>query len=186
MRKQKAAAAYARALFQFAKARGLVEEIGEQFGQLMEVWNEHTLLRNFFLSQAITREVKAAKIESIFDKYLHPAFRSFIRLMIRWNHTGVLPFVYRNFSQLQDEYLNNQRVRVISPFPLDDRYYERFHALLTRVFTQNIILTPVVDPQILGGFIINSDTFHIDCSIKHELEIMRKRFCLLSNRGVKN
>ncbi|MCL6582499.1 MAG: ATP synthase F1 subunit delta [bacterium] len=186
MRKNKIAAAYANAIFHFAKAHGLVEEIGEQFGQLIQAWTDYPLLRKFFLSQAITREEKTAKLESIFAPSLHPAFRSVIRFMIRWNHIGILPLVYKSFSHLQDSYLNIHRVRIISSFPLDEQYYQRFQTLLSKVFTQNIILTPIVDPQILGGFIINSDSFHIDCSIKHELELLRKRFYLLLNMGVKN
>ncbi|MEW5801138.1 MAG: ATP synthase F1 subunit delta [bacterium] len=186
MRKQKAVVAYAKALFQFAKAHEVVAEIGKQFDWLMEVWNNYPLLQRFFLSYAVFREEKEAKLESIFQKDMHPAFRSFFRFMVRRNHAGILPAVHKSFNQLQDDYFNRRRVKIISPFPLDDQYYQRFHTLLTGFFTQDVILTPVVDPEIIGGFIVNSDSFHIDCSIRHELEALRKYFCVLSNKGVKN
>jgi len=187
MRKQKAATAYAKALFQFARAHGLVEEIGKQFDWFMQAWNDYPLLQKFFLSYAVVREEKEAKIAAIFQNYTHPAFRSFFRFMVKRNHTRILPLIYKTFGQFQDDYFQRRRVRIISPFPLDDQYYQRFHALLTKYFTgQSIILTPVVEPDILGGFIVKSDSFHIDCSIKHELDALRKHCCLFSNEGVKN
>ena len=187
MRKQKAATAYAKALIQFARGHGLVEEIGKQFDWFMQVWNDYPLLQKFFLSPVVGRKEKEAEVTAIFRESMHPAFRSFFLFMVRRNHTGVLPLIYKSFGQLQDDYFKKSRVKIISPFPLDGQYQQRFHALLTRFFTgQSIILTPVVDPEILGGFIVKSDSFHIDCSIKHELDRLRKHFCLLSNEGVKN
>jgi len=154
----------------------VVEEIGKQFDALMQVWNNYPLLQRFILSHAVIREEKETRMEVIFQNYVQPEFRAFFRFIVRRNHAGILPSVYKSFSQLQDDYLNRRRVKIISPFPLDEQYYQRFHALLTRVFTQNIILTPVVDPGIIGAFIINSDSFQVDCSIRHELEALRKTF----------
>jgi len=187
MRKQKAAAAYAKALFQFARDHGLVEEIGKQFDWFMQLWNDYPVLQKFFLSHAVVREEKEAKITIIFQEVTHPAFLAFFRFMVKRNHARILPLIYKSFGEFQDDYFQRRRVKIISPFPLDDRYYQRFHALLTKYFTnQSIILSPVVEPEILGGFIIKSDSFHIDCSIKHELDALRKHFCLFSNEGVKN
>ena len=71
-------------------------------------------------------------------------------------------------------------------FPLENHHFQQFQTLLNQAFSQNLILTPEVDQELLGGFIISSEFFRIDCSIKHEMEILRKRFYLIPNGGVKN
>ena len=45
MKKAKLARAYAEALFKFAEAHKLVEEIGQQFEWFLQVWNDHKLLQ---------------------------------------------------------------------------------------------------------------------------------------------
>ena len=183
MKKPKTAGAYATALFQFAKAHKLVEEIGQQFEWFLQVWNSHKLLRDFFLCQALAKEEKEKKLETLFSGYLHPVFLIFLRAVMRRNHAASFPFIYQQFEELLDNYFNKHRVKIISPFPLDEGYYQQFYSLLTQFSSQNIILTPEINPEILGGFIISSNTFHIDCSIKRELKTLRKRFDLISNRG---
>ncbi len=186
MKKRKVAAAYANVLFQFTVTHKIMVEIGRQFEWFMQVWDNNKLLRDFFLCHSLTRGDKEKKLERIFSQHLHPVFLIFFRLLIRRHHCGIISFIFQNFEQLQDSYYNRHHVNLISPFPLEEKYFQQFHALLSQFISQNIILTPIVDPEILGGFIISSDTFRIDCSIKREMEIFRKRFFLISNGGVRN
>ena len=183
MKKPKLARAYAEALFQFAESHKLVEEIGQQFEWFLKVWNDHKLLRDFFLCQALAKEEKKKKLETLFSGYLHPAFLIFLRAVMHRHHAAFLPFIYQQFEGFLDTYFNKHRVKIISPFPLDEKYYKQFHSLLTQFSSQNIILTPEINPDILGGFIISSNMYHIDCSINRELKTLRKRFDSLSNGG---
>jgi F-type H+-transporting ATPase subunit delta len=183
VKKQKLGRAYADALFQFAEGHKLVEEIGQQFEWFLEVWNNHELLRDFFLCQALSKEEKKKKLETLFSGYLHPAFLIFLQAVMHRNHGAFLPTIYQQLEELLDNYCNKHRVKIISPFPLDEEYYQQVHSLLTQFSSQNIILTPEINPEILGGFIISSNMFHIDCSINRELKTLRKRFDLISNGG---
>lgn len=184
MKKPKTARAYAKALFLFAKNHSLIEEIGHQFNTFIELWQTHQLMREFFVCHNVTREEKQDKLEKLFGQLLHPAFIIFLRFLIRKNHCQTIPFIYQHYQEMLDDHLNKQRVQIISPFALNDSYYQKFETMLTTLFPKDtILLSPVVDPEILGGFIINSHTFRIDCSIKHELEMIRQRLAYFSNGG---
>lgn len=184
MKRPKVAMAYAKALFQFAKIHGLLEEISQQFEWFMKIWGNEQLLRDFFACHAIGKDEKISKLESLFNEYLHPAFLNFFRRIIRRGHCGTLPYMYQHFQKFLDRHYDKHYVQIISPFPIEDRYYHQFYHFLQQSLSQNIVLTPVIDPEVLGGFIISSDTFRIDCSIRHELEFLQRRFYSLADRGV--
>lgn len=70
---------------------------------------------------------------------------------------------------------DEERIRVITPFPLTEEQKAIIHEKLKRVVPEPFTLEEEIDPSLIGGIVILWGELLIDCSIKTQLERLRKR-----------
>ena len=67
-----------------------------------------------------------------------------------------------------------QVVRVITVVPLDGKTREKAMAAARKLFGENITLEEVVDKDIVGGVILESEGRRYDASARVQLSVLRK------------
>ncbi|MCS7241851.1 MAG: F0F1 ATP synthase subunit delta [Candidatus Caldatribacterium sp.] len=70
---------------------------------------------------------------------------------------------------------DEERVRVLTPFPLTKEHKDIISTKLSRIITKPFVIEEEVDPSLIGGVVILWGELLIDCSVKTQLERIRER-----------
>jgi F-type H+-transporting ATPase subunit delta len=182
LKQRRAAAPYAKALFALAKERNQTQLIGRELDAVAETFARDAELRDFFAQpwiQATARRKMAAEIarRSGFSKLTG----DFLALVAQrgWPRAASadhLQSIAREYQKLGDQDLGRVRARVRTAVPLTDEDRGMLSAKLGQTLGgRQVLLTEVVDPAMLGGFIVESGTLILDGSLEGQLDRMRRR-----------
>lgn len=103
------------------------------------------------------------------DNLLH-----FMMLLCERGHFAFLPDCMDEFCRLYDAANNIENVTVLSAVPLTR---EQKHALgqkLSQKMRKNIRLTAKVDPSVLGGLRVETESESMDDTVQHRIESIRQ------------
>ncbi|MDE6747012.1 MAG: F0F1 ATP synthase subunit delta, partial [Oscillospiraceae bacterium] len=70
---------------------------------------------------------------------------------------------------------NIAEVKVTTSVPLSDGLKTKLKAKLEKVWGKSVILTEIVDPDIMGGIVVNYGNTMMDGSVKSKLEAIQKQ-----------
>ena len=70
---------------------------------------------------------------------------------------------------------NIAEVKVTTSVPLSDGLKTKLKAKLEKVWGKSVILTETVDPDIMGGIVVNYGNTMMDGSVKSKLEAIQKQ-----------
>jgi len=98
-----------------------------------------------------------------------PNFRQFLRLLAENRRLGLLVDVAGIYEQLRNDEERVLRVTLASAVPMDDAEAARIVESLKRRFGKDVAMTRTVDPELIGGAIINAGDVVIDGSLRSKL-----------------
>jgi F-type H+-transporting ATPase subunit delta len=173
MAMEEVARVYAEALFGAAKDKGKLDEIRDQLGQFTDAVAENRDLQLFFFSpyfgsaekrEALGRAVVGADPELV----------NFLELLIEKHRTPVLFRIRRQFDALWAKENKRLAVTVTSAVELDPGIAERIGSEIEQQTDNTVELETRVDPDILGGLVVQVGNLVLDTSIRNRLEKLRK------------
>ena len=164
---------YAEALFGAAKGRGKLDTIHEQLGQFADALAENKEMQLFFFSpyfsSAEKQEGVRKAIEGAEDELVN-----FLELLIDKHRMPVIFRIRRQFDDLWAKENKRLGVTVTSAVELDPEVSKRIGAEIEKQTGNTVELQTKVDPEILGGLVLQVGNMVLDTSIRHRLEKLRK------------
>ena len=172
-----AATAYARAVFDLAKERGQVDEIGQELSAVVDQIKAEPALRDFFARPWVTGPVKRATALEIAGRLgLSQLTRDLVGLAALQGRADQIGAIAEAYRDLVDRDRGRVRVAVRTAVPLTGEERSLLAARLQRTLGGNeVLLEETVDHGLLGGFIAESGTYVVDGSLEGQLERMRHR-----------
>jgi len=164
---------YATALFEAAKDRGKLDAIRDQLGQFVDALNENRELRLFLFSPYFS---SAEKIEGLTRAVAdaEPEFLNFLNLLLEKGRMPVIFRMRRQYDELWNKENKRLGVTVTSAVELDSGVTERIGREIEEQTGNTVELTSRVDPDILGGLVVQVGNMVLDTSIRNRLEKLRK------------
>ena len=102
---------------------------------------------------------------------------SFFRIITEKNREAILPLIAKEFHNAYNEHKGIGKASVTTAVPLDNELRGEILTLAKKVTGKaNVELKEEVDPEMIGGFILNVGSQQIDASIKHKLKILQLNF----------
>lgn len=166
---------YAWALFEVAKERKALERTYEDCSLASSLLSSHSPLRLTIASalQGCYPEDWTQRLIEILG--FQPFFLSFLRLLADKNRLSTLKDVSRLYKRLADAELNRVSLQVVSADPLTDSQKLALEQHLSGLFCKEMKMIYSIDPRVLGGFIVQSDTITIDVSARHHIDCFIQR-----------
>jgi F-type H+-transporting ATPase subunit delta len=164
---------YATALFAAAKDRGKLDAIRDQLAQFVDALNENREMQLFLFSPYFS---SAEKIEGL-RKALsdpEPEFENFLELLLEKGRMPVIFRIQRQYNALWDKENKRLGVTVTSAVELDPEIAKRIGAEIEEQTGNTVELESRVDPEILGGLVLQVGNMVLDTSIRNRLEKLRK------------
>ena len=161
---------YAEAFLQVAESRKEVEEIVSQSKSILEIWSQSLDFRDAMSSPVLEVETKKEILEKIFANEVTPSFLNLLKLLADRQRIGILNSVLERLLELYREQRNIALATVTSATALnDDQQTEIMKTVQSVAGTDNLELDLKVDPDLIGGFIINVGSKVIDASLSGQV-----------------
>jgi F-type H+-transporting ATPase subunit delta len=164
---------YATALFEAAKDRGKLDAIRDQLRQFVEVLEENRDVRLFFFSPYFS---SAEKIDGLKKAVadVEPELLNFLELLLEKGRMPVIFRIRRQYEALWAKENKRLGVTVTSAVELDPEIAKRIGSEIEQQTGNTVELESRVDPNILGGLVLQVGNMVLDTSIRNRLEKLRK------------
>ncbi len=177
----KVAKRYAVALFESARAKGIVEEVDSQLEGVLHAFSQPKFL-TFLEQPQIPLLEKFKFLERVFSDKVSPLVISTLKVLLRKGRIRHFPAVASYFDYLTDEMRGIEEVGLVTALPLEEEDYQEITEKLKKYSEfKNLRLVKKVKPEILGGIIIELGRERVmDMSLKSALDSLKKRLIRFS------
>ena len=164
---------YASALFGVAKDKGNLDAIRDQLGAFADALADNREMQLFFFSPYFSSAEKEEGLKkAVADT--EPELLNFLLLLIEKHRMPVLFRIRRQFDALWAKENMRLGVTVTSAVELDPEIAERIGKEIEEQTGNTVDLQRKVDPDILGGLVVQVGNMILDTSIRNRLEKLRK------------
>jgi F-type H+-transporting ATPase subunit delta len=164
---------YAEALFGVAKEKGKLDAIREQLGQFADALADNREMQLFFFSPYFSSAEKGDGLEKAISG-AEPELVNFLELLIEKHRMPVIFRMRRQFDSLWAKENKRLGVTVTSAVELDPEVAERIGSEIEEQTGNEVELESRVDPDILGGLVVQVGNMVLDTSIRSRLDKLRK------------
>ena len=164
---------YAKALFEAAKDLGKLDTIRDQLGQFVDALQREPEMQLFLFSPSFSSAEKIEALKSAVTD-AEPEFLNFLELLLEKGRIPVIFRIQRQFNAMWDKENKRLGVTVTSAVELDPEVTKRISDEIEEQTGNTVELTSRVDPDILGGLVVQVGNMILDTSIQNRLEKLRK------------
>ena len=165
---------YARALFEVAMERDVLDEIHDELGAFTKALNDNRELAVFFFSPYFSSEEKKDGLHRAVTG-ANPAFMNFLEGLLERHRMPVIFRITARFEELWDEEKKLLPVEVTSSVELNKEIVQSIGKRIGEQTGQKVELSSKVDPDILGGLVVRVGNYVLDASIRNRLNQLRKQ-----------
>ena len=168
------ASVYARSLFEVAQEHGKLDTVREELGEFADALSGSRELQVFLFSPYFST---AEKTEGL-DRAISGADEivvNFLKLLIEKHRMPVVFRIRAELDQLWEEENRMLPVTVTSAVKLDKGTVKQIGDRIAEQTDRTVDLSSEVDPDILGGIIVQVGNSVLDASIRNRLENLRKQ-----------
>jgi F-type H+-transporting ATPase subunit delta len=176
MRSGKIALRYATAFFEFALEKGLLEKARADMNLLGQVIGENKDLQRLLQSPVVGNRKKESIMREIFGAQLDKISIEFILLLTHNRREMFLADIAASFETLYREHKGIRTVKLMTAAPVSDAIRKEIIRLVEEAHKGSVELEESVDPDLVGGFVLQFDDRKYDASLKRELDKMKKEF----------
>ena len=169
------ASRYAKALLGLASERGELKAVESDINTLSSLVDSSKEFELLLVSPVVKPDQKKTVLTALLkDKLSEVTFMFIILLVSKGREGAVASIVEEAKSQLRA--MNNiQAATVKTASPLDDDSRAKILAQVAKLHNGEVELKEIVDPEILGGFVLRLDDKEIDASIKRQLNTLGRK-----------
>jgi F-type H+-transporting ATPase subunit delta len=171
---EQVAEVYARALFEVASERDVLDVVREQLVQFVDVLSTNHNLQTFFFSPYLSTEEKKDGLGRMIEG-ADGTFMSFLETLVERHRMPEIFHIRGRYEELWDAEMKLLPVEVTSAVALDAAVVRDIGDRIGTQTGNKIELTSVVDPQIIGGIVLRVGDFILDASIRNRLSQLRKQ-----------
>jgi F-type H+-transporting ATPase subunit delta len=165
---------YARSLFEVAREHGDLDAVREQLTQFAAAVDDNRDLQVFFFSPYFSTQEKKDGLGAMLDD-AEPTLTNFLELLLEKHRMPAIFRIKRQLDRLWEEENRLLPVQITSATPLDEKTIAQIGDRIGEQTGRRVELTSRVEPDILGGLVVQVGNSILDASIANRLEKLRKQ-----------
>jgi F-type H+-transporting ATPase subunit delta len=171
----KIATPYARALFDFSVEKNIMHQITADFQNLETFLNESPELMQYFNNPIVNSNAKGEILTKALKSEVNTETFKFLMILVKRGRINLLQSVISNYLELVYETASIKMVEVSTAFAFTNLQKNTLIQKLKELTNaREIRLVITVDPNLIGGFLIKTESKVIDFTIKNQLEKLAK------------
>ena len=163
---------YARALFEAAKEGSKLEEVAADLAALAAALDEVPELASFLRNPQVDPPAKAALLYELTEGG-EKLVRNFVRLAAEKGRAGQLAEMNAELEALVAREQNRLTVELTTAHELSDEEARSIVDKIQEAAGRSVDATRSVDPDLIGGIVLDIGSFRADGSVRGRLERLR-------------
>ena len=173
----RAASRYAKSLIELADEQGALEDVYQDMQLFNEVCEENYDFRLMLKNPVIKHDKKLQILNSLFKDKVTKLTLSIFDIITRKNREPILPAIAKEFIILYNVKKGIEVATVTTAVPLDEALREEIRKIVKKVGGRKTVeLKEIVDPELIGGFILKVGDKQIDDSLLSKLKMLEHKF----------
>ncbi len=164
---------YARSLFEVAQDQGDLDRLHDELGEFSDALAGDQQMQVFFFSPYFSSQEKKDGIGRVLEDADENLVR-FLELLAERHRMPVLFRIRRVFDDMWRKENKRLPVTVTAAIDLDESLVEDIGKRIEDQTGQQIELSTEVDPDVLGGIVLQVGNLVMDASVRNRLEQLRK------------
>jgi len=171
----KIAAPYARALFDFSVDKNIMHQITADFQNLEIFLDESNELTDYLNNPLVTQDAKREVLTKTLKSQINSETFKFLMVLVSRDRINLLKSVINNYLALVYETASIKTIEVVTAVEFSNAQKNTLIQKLKELTNaREIKLAITVDPNLIGGFLIKTESKIIDFSIKNQLQQLAK------------
>ena len=159
---------YARAAYEFAKEHNAVEDWLSMIGFLKEIVSNPEITE--LIQSSGSNDSLIKMLIAVTDGYIDEYGLNFLKLIVENGRLAVIPDILEEFERLKDEDEKKLQANVRSVEKLSSGESEKIQKFLEDKYKCSVEIINTIDPDILGGVVIETPEEVIDASIRSRID----------------
>ncbi len=176
MKVTKTASRYSQSLVELATEKKILDEVASDIKSIEGIIKESGDFRTMLKSRVIKAEKKAEILEAILNGKVNELTLRFAILLSKNGRASLLHEITKDFRERFEIHNRILRMRLISAVALDEETKGKIKAVIKADDWNDIIFEEVIDPSIIGGYILRTDFIQFDAGVKSQLEEIKNAF----------
>lgn len=165
---------YAAALFEIAKAEGVLPKVEEELFSLSHVLADNDDLRSTLTDASIPAERRVAIVEGLFGGRATPVTTGLVSFVVGAGRARDLPAIITSLVTRAAADRKHAVAEVRSAVPLDAVQQQRLAMALSTNLGKEVEVRVLVDPSVLGGISARVGDVVIDGTVRHRLDQLKE------------
>ena len=166
---------YAHALFSEAQEKSELRAAQQGLEEFIRVARLRGSLNQILSHPFIAVEEKKRMIHSALGEFSTPLLEKFLFLLVSKRRLDLLYLIAQEFQNQVDQFMNIQSLKVKTAFPMSDAQQKTLQGKLEAWLQSKVRMDVQVDPQLIGGLIIQTRDQVLDQSLKGQLAKLRQQ-----------
>ena len=164
---------YARALFDAAKHHDRLARVREDLADFVATVEEVPELRALLRDPVLDPKEKADALDSILGG-VDDLVRNFLLLVAEKNRTAEIEEIARELDRLVAAEERRLEVELTTAFELSDEDAKTIVSQIEKASGRDVDATRSVDPDLIGGLILQAGSMRVDASVRGRLNRLRQ------------
>ena len=166
---------YARALLKSATELKIEEQVYKEMQTLTQSYLKVPQLRFTIDNPMLEKEKKEMLLTTASGGNISPLTQRFIALVLNEGRESTINFMAASYLTLYRKQNNITRGRLITAVPVTPQIEQRMRQKVESRTKGKVEFLTEVNPEIIGGYILEYDTYRLDASIQNQLRSILKQ-----------
>ena len=160
---------YARALLKSATDAGLADQVYQEMMTLAKSYVEVPVLRQTIDNPMLSKDKKAMLLTTAAGEKPSQLTRTFIGLVLKEDRENVMQFMANSYVTLYRKQKNVIRGKLTTAARVSAATEQKMRQMVESQTQGTVEFETEVNPDIIGGFILEYDTYRMDASVRSKL-----------------
>lgn len=175
MKGTRAASRYAKAILETARSKGVEVSVDKDMTLIASTVASNAELRDFIQNPVISADKKESAFAEIFAD-VDPVTRSLFTLLLSNNRFEIIDDVALQYNSQFNELSGVEVAKVTTAIPMDSEMESKVRAKISTFSDKKINIVNIVDPSIIGGFILRIGDQQYNASVSNRLQTLKREF----------
>lgn len=170
------ASRYAKSLIELAEEQNNLDAVKLDVEAVISILKSNSELLSVLKNPIIAVDKKQNILAAIFKDKANPLILAFFNIMVSKGRSNILLDIMEEFIREYNEKKGIVKATVTSATVLSETNLAELQSKITQEVNAQVILKNIVDPNLIGGFIVRVGDRQIDVSIAGKLNKLEKHF----------
>lgn len=172
----RAAVRYAKAVLNFALEQNKEVEVNNDMLLVAETIEESKDLQLLLSSPVLKTDLKRAALKEVFSNKISSLSIGLLDLLVDNKRLPILSDVAKTYTVIFDKLKGIEVAKVTSAVPLTEALNKQVLAKVKEITGKDATIENIVNPDIIGGFILRIGDVQYDASISNKLQVLKRQF----------